>query len=778
MRRIGAMGVLFAIALSLYLATMQNGVQPADSGEFQLTGWVLGVPHAPGYPLFTLLTHALAHGLPFGSVFWRMGLLSALAASATLVCVAGAVKDFLPFDRRSRMPGLLAALALGTSSTFWSQATTVNVRSLTALFTAAAVWAFARVIQPTASWRAWVALGLAIGLGVGHHLSLVLPLGILLLAALLHTLRRLPPPLAAKPVRLPVALLALVVPMLLTQLIWLYLPWRDASGAAFAPGSLNTLEGLWFHISGAGFEGDQWWFIRNAPELVWHRLALGPMLLSFQFGPALARMMGWFGLLAVLLSLRHLRPPVFLALAAIAHLYVALMYRAPQTVEYALPTWTLAACLFGIGFGRLYGKLRNEGGRVLDVLSMFASLLLLFIGFVTAAEYAVTRLPAFWAIARENRSDVAARGLLASLPDDALLQAQWHQATPLWALQEIEGLRPDVEVSYEPPAGAQPYAETFAQRAREKLNASGQPLFVTSHFPIEFAAAGLCSEPLVGQDAWRISPCPLRASRERSPALAPTEVGVAPTEVGVAVFDGRIALQSARLERRNPRVLDVTIEVIALGTWRPGDSLSVRLMQPDGSLGANVDFALDPATRRDERIVLRKRMGLPMPYDGAATMQRRIEALAYRDQVIYTSQDGVTSVALSDFEEPQPIGLPPRGTVFGGEMLLESATVSRINNYAIVDLDWRALANISSDYIVSVRLDGDEFFVAQDGVPALGALHTLKWIEGSRVADRHVIDTGDYFGPLRGTVVVYDSVTQLELPITSGAFDGSITEAP
>ncbi len=72
-----------------------------------------------------------------------------------------------------------------------------------------------------------------------------------------------------------------------TQLVWLYLPLRDAAGARFAPGNLNTLAGVAYHVFARGFAGDMFAFA--APEFLGDRLAILPTLLLFQFSlPLLA----------------------------------------------------------------------------------------------------------------------------------------------------------------------------------------------------------------------------------------------------------------------------------------------------------------------------------------------------------------------------------------------------------------------------------------------------------------------------------------------------------
>ena len=67
MRRIdiGIDLLVFLAGLVLYTWTLAPGLQPADAGEYQLTGAVLGIAHPPGYALYTIVSW-----LTTKAVFW------------------------------------------------------------------------------------------------------------------------------------------------------------------------------------------------------------------------------------------------------------------------------------------------------------------------------------------------------------------------------------------------------------------------------------------------------------------------------------------------------------------------------------------------------------------------------------------------------------------------------------------------------------------------------------------------------------------------------------
>src|SRR5437867_8676283 len=85
-----AAGLALLAGLGLYGLTCAPGVQGGDSGEFQFVAYILGIPHPPGYPLYALVGRLWTLVLPFGEVAYRMNLLSAVFAAATLAAAAWA----------------------------------------------------------------------------------------------------------------------------------------------------------------------------------------------------------------------------------------------------------------------------------------------------------------------------------------------------------------------------------------------------------------------------------------------------------------------------------------------------------------------------------------------------------------------------------------------------------------------------------------------------------------------------------------------------------------
>lgn len=592
---------IFAVALALYTVTLNTDVQPADSGELQLAAVTLGIPHPPGFPLFTLIGWLFSLA-PLGSPFARVSYVSVVACALALVLVYAAVRAIAGPGRMGVAAGALAAAALGTSTTFWSQATTTNIRSLTLFFAAAMTLAALRVWHQrdnvVARPRWVIAFAAALGFGVGHHASLAF-IGVMLLAVV--AARALQDERNGR--RLLRAASRAVAVVVAAQVVWLYLPLRNGAPSRLAHGDLATLQGLIDHALARGFAGDLFYFISTEPARLADRLGLAPDLTVFQFGAAvsLAAATAW----AVLL---WRRPALGLALSAavLAHLFVTLTYRAPQTVEYALPAWLLIAVGLGGGLalaaepirGWLDARSRRSGLALRGMLLTGLALLV--------AREAAGRFGSYVALSQDDGARTRAIDTLNAASPDGVILAQWHHATPMWAVQEIEGYATGVRVEYVNPEGAQKYEDTFAERVRAEVSA-GRRAFVTTVFSPQFAARDVCLDAPQTATVWSASDCDVA----RLPSAAQV------------MFDQRIAvIPPFGLQRtaESGAAVIVPARWRADGPVREGESLTFRVFRPDGRLAANADVRLDPSIPQGREQFAPLVIGLPVDLDPGAYM--------------------------------------------------------------------------------------------------------------------------------------------------------------
>lgn len=652
----------FLIAFALYVFTLAPGLQPADGGEFQLVAARFGVAHPPGYPLYSFLGGLFVR-VPLGpNPAWRLNLFSAVTAAATLALVSHTGRRITG----SATAGLLAALTLGSATTFWATATTASIRPLAAFFTALSLFALTssdftfhvhlfhrrRTTQAQATRFTFhvsraTLFAIAVGFGIAHHASLVFmgAVGLIYLLlvdpALLHQPRRW---------------LAPVVALVLTQLVWLYLPLRDAAGAPLAPGNLTTFDGLAQHILARGFAGDMFAFA--SPEHLPDRLAFLPALLRFQFNDVLLLA----SLAGALLLLRH-DPRRFVLLAGgfALHTFVTLTYRAPQTVEYEMPAYVALALLAG----QVGGWARAQGGKWASCKSLVVAAIL-----VGGVFNAASAWPSFRDLSRQDDARQYAESLLRAVPDEGVVLSNWHWATPIWYLQRVEKVRPDIEAIYVAPQGeslAQNWVDAIAEHAGER------PTVAVRYFEHAYQALPYRFEPLGSAYVAQAEP-----TDETPQHLLPLNI-----DLGAQVRLLGYSVDSAeKMVNRNP-ALPLGRSIALDLAWMPlkplnGDvSLFAHLLQDGVLVGQGSDRRHAAAGYQPGQVILDRFLVYPLV--GAMPGEVQLAVGAYRpdaaDAPRLTSSDGadevsIAHVALQPADSPSITSRPQRVPMAGGPTLV------------------------------------------------------------------------------------------------------------
>jgi hypothetical protein len=108
---------VFLLIAAVYVWSMPRSVVLEDDGYFIMAAYFNAVTHPPGYPLFVFISHFFTF-LPIGSVAFRVHLASACFGALACVVLWMVMRHLL----EERIYAYLAALGLGLSATFWSQA--------------------------------------------------------------------------------------------------------------------------------------------------------------------------------------------------------------------------------------------------------------------------------------------------------------------------------------------------------------------------------------------------------------------------------------------------------------------------------------------------------------------------------------------------------------------------------------------------------------------------------------------------------------------------------
>jgi hypothetical protein len=164
-----AFGITTLVTLLGYCLTISPDLTLEDCGELAVGSMYAGVPHPPGYPVWTLYTWLFTKLVPISNIAFRVALSSAVAAAlssgllALLTCRASAriiesIDWFNAIDERlakrvTLVGGCVAGLMLGFSGFMWSQAVIVEVYTLSVLSLMGVLCCLYRWTQDTAQMR-------------------------------------------------------------------------------------------------------------------------------------------------------------------------------------------------------------------------------------------------------------------------------------------------------------------------------------------------------------------------------------------------------------------------------------------------------------------------------------------------------------------------------------------------------------------------------------------------------------------------------------------------
>ncbi len=192
-----AFWIAFLLTLGGYVYTLAPTVTLEDSGELAVASDYLGVPHPPGYPIWTLTTwffqwvfHAkdfLGHPNPAWGVGLASAFFGALACGLLAMLVSRSSTDLLRGIRRfdeslgprteqafCAICGISAGLVLAFSPVMWSQAVIVEVYALNAFFQILVMLLLYRWMARPADRGFLYAMSFLFGLGITNHQTLLL----------------------------------------------------------------------------------------------------------------------------------------------------------------------------------------------------------------------------------------------------------------------------------------------------------------------------------------------------------------------------------------------------------------------------------------------------------------------------------------------------------------------------------------------------------------------------------------------------------------------------
>ena len=197
---------VFALTLAVYVMTLNPTTPFWDAGEFITTSHIVGVPHQPGTPLYVLVGRVF--DVMFGqadittasmNTAWAVNFMSAFFSALAVMFIYLLIWEL---SRRSdpdsgwlaHVGGVVGALFLAFSETYWNNAIEAEVYGLSAFMMACLSWLAIRWYdhrENPGSNQLLLLMVYLLGLGVGFHLGSILVYPGIFLLVLLASKREL-----------------------------------------------------------------------------------------------------------------------------------------------------------------------------------------------------------------------------------------------------------------------------------------------------------------------------------------------------------------------------------------------------------------------------------------------------------------------------------------------------------------------------------------------------------------------------------------------------------
>ncbi len=707
------------LAIGLPLLMMLPDISPyvgrADTFEFQVVAPRLGIAHPSGYPLYILIGKLFSL-LPIGTVAWRVNLSSTIftaAASGILyytlteisaqmqLGVTTPLRKVVACDTTTQVITtnllcLIVALTMAFSPTLWSRSIEAEVYALNAFIVTLGLWLAVRwATGKLPPWHAVPAFALLAGIALASHLTL----GALLLmgAPLLLTTRPRP---SLRLLNSALGLFAAGVGL------YLYIP---ARWPAVNHGEIMTLAHFWRFITNAESGG-----------------ALRP--LAFIQDPArwgtvfrlIQAQVGWVGILLAAAGLTYLAAPIFrrrqsdprwklalgttLAFCAWIWFNLSFYVAEPDYAAFLIPAHVVLT--FWLGTGALC-LLMWLSQHLSPPYQQPATIL-----FVLALAY--LPLSQLWHTGPTldtktvGYKDEAWGRYVLSLPlaNNAVILADSEKFPPLYYLQQIQGLRPDLEL-------VTLFNEAQYRAALQEHLTKGQTVYLARYLPGMGIYRPQSMGPLVA-----ISPNPQTAGERNADEHA--------TSSRQHSFGQSLVLRAHQLEKdpvgRRMHHLTLTWQITRAIT----QDLEVRLrwVTPEGEVawqspGARPVNGYTTTQNWQAGDIITDYHALPWPTwlpPGIYTLELGLfprfqtEGLPITPygHIPSTSSQSWLAFARINLETkdnsehlalPQPINAQWQGTLLGRALWLDSAdlpTEGRINTEITLDLAWKAGRSFAS----------------------------------------------------------------------------------
>lgn len=433
--------LLFVLTFIVYLRFLAPTIFTGDSADATLASYALGMPHPPGFPVYTWIGHLFTL-IPIGDIAYRVNLMSGFFG-ALVIPVAYAIirSSAQKFEGRlsesaSRFGAVVGSLALAFSITYWAQAEIAEVYTLNAFFVALMIflsltWAEKR--EPKHLYLLSIFFGLSLGIHASNILFAPCFLAFLYLSDGKALLDR----------RTLLTAIALSLAVGVIQIIYLYI--RAMQVPAYIYMDIRSMDSFLSYITAKEYSA--------APFSV--SLSSG-ISMYVEFLAANFSLVGMaLGVAGFALSLKRdlLRSGFYISLYAVNVLYFV-RFESGDIADKLVPSFVIFSIFIGLGIWEILnmvlGPLANENDfKKLLAKDNLGKAILVVLVLIISAVVPVTSYTAYYQEIDQMRSTQLPFFLLDALkevPANSTILDQWATCEPLKYYQVVNNVNPTVEI--------------------------------------------------------------------------------------------------------------------------------------------------------------------------------------------------------------------------------------------------------------------------------------------------------------------------------------------
>lgn len=424
--------ILFTVAMTVYLLTLCPTIYWGDCGEMASAAYTLGITHPTGYPVWTMVAKLWTLIFPFGTIIWRLNVLSAIFGSLAVVALYGV-------GRELKIPRPIAfcfAAMFGFTHTFWQQCLFCETYSLTAGYTCTILYVALHWRDNGCTDRNLRLLAVVFGLSMTNSQinTLFLP------GVVAFVLWSRPELLRLRIGATRAAWLKTLSFGALPLLSYLYLPIRAHVHPVVNWGDPETLYGFYYHVTGQAY--GQSMFHASAIK-VWMNLLHWGFMLSNEYPWAMYALSA-LGAFAIW-SRRESRPAaLLLTWVLVANVGYAINYSIYNQYIYYIASYIVLSAFAAYGVAAIWPRLEAciESPKLPALRILGTVGLLLLVAMQIGGHWRLNDLHGNWTCVDYGRN------LLASMPQKALLIDNGGDEchTSIEYLRSVGGLRPDITI--------------------------------------------------------------------------------------------------------------------------------------------------------------------------------------------------------------------------------------------------------------------------------------------------------------------------------------------